>query len=798
MGPGDELSAGIGGTIKPLRSTAWLALLSLALLSARPVFSAAATLPILTVADQDARRMGAGGYTDTLSLLDASSSPATLGWQPGMAIYGGEWPALLTGADYFSGGFDWGNPGSRVGGWALNYVYYTAGSQTIYDFDGTSSNVMLEQDSILSLSTGNRIIDWIYWGAALKYISSDLAQQYSAATFALDLQVMFKSLDDKRTFSLYAKNLGYGIKYSDMSESLPLTYGFSYEYNFKPRPNHKVTLSIGVAVTPSLVGIDGEALGGLGDSLGFEWFPGEDFFSLRTGVDEDHGQLGYTAGCGINLNGFGVEFAYVLPLGDYANSGGGGGDTASAGQNIRFSMDYVFGETNDYARALEFQRRGMADKAIALWRGIPEGEDHYADAQEKLGNAMAAYNPAQVKSIPKLGALQGPPPVLHFRAYLVPDDNGNGLYEPGERLTLKVKITNDGKGEAAGLHVHLQGDPIFLHYLGITAGEFDGGDLGPGETKELSFGGNYLPGGVPRQNVQLQATVADGRGFSADKVLQVTANLAPKQQVVVRALDPVLPAPSAGPWRGNVGALIVGISDYPDEIGHLRYASKDADLAYAYFKGALGIPEKNIILLKDGQASGATIRGMVRDRLAEKHYDTVFFYYSGHGMPDPKDPRSGQPFLVPHDANLDLKDTLIPVNELARDLEAVCSKTPPVLILDACFSGAAGGHSPVALSLERGIAIESKFEEKKAGAVIVSASSGRQPSLEYEDAGHGYFSYFFFLGLKGGADTVGNGKVTLGDLMAFVNNKMDEALNGRQSPEAANLSGSESLELGHH
>jgi uncharacterized caspase-like protein len=67
-------------------------------------------------------------------------------------------------------------------------------------------------------------------------------------------------------------------------------------------------------------------------------------------------------------------------------------------------------------------------------------------------------------------------------------------------------------------------------------------------------------------------------------------------------------------------------------------------------------------------------------------------------------------------------------------------------------------------------------------AITFAAAEGTQPSKEFEEAKHGYFTYYALLGLKGKADANGDGWITTTELYQFVKAKISDATNNIQVP----------------
>lgn len=124
---------------------------------------------------------------------------------------------------------------------------------------------------------------------------------------------------------------------------------------------------------------------------------------------------------------------------------------------------------------------------------------------------------------------------------------------------------------------------------------------------------------------------------------------------------------------------------------------------------------------------------------------TVFFYYSGHGAPDP---RAGQAYLVPSDGDaMFLQSTALPLKQVYGALAKLPARRV-IVVLDACFSGVAGrsviarGTRPLVL----------RTQELIAGGrtTVLAASSGEETSGALDAQGHGLFTYYLLQGLSAG------------------------------------------------
>ena len=195
--------------------------------------------------------------------------------------------------------------------------------------------------------------------------------------------------------------------------------------------------------------------------------------------------------------------------------------------------------------------------------------------------------------------------------------------------------------------------------------------------------------------------------------------------------------------------LAIGVEDYmaaPD----VPYADNSLELVSAALAKRFGIPAANQIVLQGERASGTFIRGNIRNTLQLLGpEDTLYFYYSGHGMPS----RNGtQLYLAPRDivvAAFEDEDFAF-ANLLGEIQQARVGKV--MAFLDTCFSGKAKADelvfpdvAPIMVSAEQ------QIPDKM---TVFYAATGAQFANSYADKGHRLFSYFLAQGLIDGLATV--------------------------------------------
>lgn len=221
-------------------------------------------------------------------------------------------------------------------------------------------------------------------------------------------------------------------------------------------------------------------------------------------------------------------------------------------------------------------------------------------------------------------------------------------------------------------------------------------------------------------------------------------------------------------------AVIVGIEKYSD-LPDASYAEADAAAVRAHIE-ALGVPPRNIAFLAGTKAGRASLEKYLEDwlpRLA-KPEGRVFFYFSGHGAPDPA---TGEPYLVPWDGDPNfLARTAYPVKRLYAKLSELRSRKILVM-LDSCFSGA-GGRSVLPAGTRPLVA---KMEAPSSGRLtVLTAAADNQITGSVPDKGHGAFTYFLLKGLNGEAKDF-----TAGGLHSYLTPRVqDEAarVNRTQDP----------------
>lgn len=226
--------------------------------------------------------------------------------------------------------------------------------------------------------------------------------------------------------------------------------------------------------------------------------------------------------------------------------------------------------------------------------------------------------------------------------------------------------------------------------------------------------------------------------------------------------------------RGEIRrALAIGISgykNYPAD-NQLNYADLDA-IGFSDLVESAGLGNFKVRRLLNDKATRTTIINAVDDLRNDATLpDTIFVLFSGHAELDPNTRRY---YLMPYDGEPNhLAATGIPVTLLLENLEAVGARRL-VIFLDACFSGSALGkgseaHAKILEGVDETL---TRLNQGKDGLVMLFAGAGGNEKAWEDDEFHqGIFTHFLIKGLEGladGIDTGRDGKVTAGELKAFL------------------------------
>lgn len=239
------------------------------------------------------------------------------------------------------------------------------------------------------------------------------------------------------------------------------------------------------------------------------------------------------------------------------------------------------------------------------------------------------------------------------------------------------------------------------------------------------------------------------------------------------------PAPAAAPPPGLAdAAVVVGIEDYlavPDVPG----ARANAEAWYDWLARSRGVPLPHLRLLRDREATREVLLEEVERAAASAGAGgTVWVVFVGHGAPA-LDGKDG--VLVGADAQQTARQ-LYDRSVSRGELEARLAGRESVLLLDACFSGSAGGQ-PLVPGLQPLIP---SWALQSAGPTLLVGAGGGEFAGPLPGLGRPAFSYLALGGLRGWADADHDGEVRASELRTWVGDALAAVLVDRtQTPELA-------------
>jgi hypothetical protein len=380
------------------------------------------------------------------------------------------------------------------------------------------------------------------------------------------------------------------------------------------------------------------------------------------------------------------------------------------------------------------------------------------EARQAFGGKIAkpgettTPSPVAAAAIPSMAAA---PSSLRFKATVI-DENGNLLFEGGERIRVRVDLVNNGDQELQSVAATLTGTPSLIAQFPTTT--LSAGRLQPGQSRSVEFVAT-LPQSVQPQKAELQVSVSDS-GTAAPPLQALSLSIQPTG---AKADDiDQIPAAAAGFKRPDTYLLSVGIGSYRDQQLSLRkYAASDAELLTSYFQSLGGLPASNVRLLQDWKALRPDIDEALLDWLpAHMNKEAVvIIYFAGLATVGP----SGDVYLVPYDGNTTTSSRSYPL----KDLEAALSrlKAKQTLFFFDGMVTRLGGDNRTKPGFPQ-------WSPSGSSTVHVIATNGMGKVVEDDSHRHGLFTYYLLRALRGESDLNRDGEVTLSEAVAYLNQKV--------------------------
>lgn len=267
-----------------------------------------------------------------------------------------------------------------------------------------------------------------------------------------------------------------------------------------------------------------------------------------------------------------------------------------------------------------------------------------------------------------------------------------------------------------------------------------------------------------------------------------------KPKPVVNQKSKLDPLERADKVLEDVGkwALVVGISDYADpKIPAVPYADKDAKAFYDWLtsRHGGGYPLTRVKLLINQEATNKNIKDALYSWLQGASItDDVTIFFSCHGSPET--PFSSEElFILPYDADYeDIRVSGLPLWGIETALKSFIKSEKVHFIADVSRSPGVGKAFEVSAHSYQGNSINSGLQELsnfRSGMSFILGSGDNEISFSGADCcgEMGVFTFFLLRGLNGKADFNNDSRITLGELIIYLNQSIPVATNKKQNPK---------------
>ena len=208
--------------------------------------------------------------------------------------------------------------------------------------------------------------------------------------------------------------------------------------------------------------------------------------------------------------------------------------------------------------------------------------------------------------------------------------------------------------------------------------------------------------------------------------------------------------------KSEIYVVAVGVANYQN-ITDLMLPEKDAQAIADLYK----TQTRNVILITGKYATKKRILKSLKDQFNRaKEEDIIVFSFSGHGYPGG---------ICPYDMSAK-EGSGVSYKEIQNILKQSRAKRK-IIFADACFSGGLRSKTPI-----------HQQNNSDAEVLLFLSSRGGELSIESPFMVNGVFTTYLLRGMRGGADTDLNKKITAKELFQFVSQGVKERSKDKQHP----------------
>ena len=343
----------------------------------------------------------------------------------------------------------------------------------------------------------------------------------------------------------------------------------------------------------------------------------------------------------------------------------------------------------------------------------------------------------------------GPSP-LALKTTLL-DANNNLVLEGGEKVGIRIDVTNTGKTVLGATAVTLSGTPALIDaFADALSQPVQIATLQPGETKSTILWG-ALSANHERSRGELTVTVTPSETASGAPATQTLIAAMASRSAPTSATRPASTTIGGGPDRY---AVIVGLSQYRTPWpGWQEGLPFDIKETVSLFANSLNVPEGQTLLLQDELATQSDIEEAIALWLPKRIMkdSVVFFYFAGHARVDSK---TGELFLMPYDSTPQSSQfRLTSLRFLQHHLLKLGAKLAVAIIEAPVATSAAAKNSTGRHATPNWIGDLDGTSNVGAGTIIQVSRRSPLPQVRQS----------LLSGLTGKADRDSDGTVTLGE-----------------------------------
>ena len=220
-----------------------------------------------------------------------------------------------------------------------------------------------------------------------------------------------------------------------------------------------------------------------------------------------------------------------------------------------------------------------------------------------------------------------------------------------------------------------------------------------------------------------------------------------------------------GAPQPNAYAFVVGIEEYRS-VTNTPGARTDAQRFAAMLEFTLGVPEQNIHLLTDAEATRsdilATLSWLERNVSADGR---IYFFFSGHGSPNVE---TGESYLLPYEGQPEtIEHSGISLQEILDGLQQTPARDV-LAFVDACFSGS-GDRSALPAGARPLVPVQEAKPQSGSNLAFFASSGAAEISGTSVDGDEGLFTHHLLRALgEGRADIDGDGMINIDELHTYL------------------------------